>query len=152
MAQTYQCDLCQQVPCDFMVTTVNDGEVIAVGIECFEDWAMPIIELARQLRARAEQDQQAGDEDQGDDDERPDPAGMTNAEYLQAAEMGELSELLGEDEGPAEELVPPAEPADAEWEAEYPQRGKGATKTAAATKKAAGRKASQAAPPADVDG
>ena len=41
MPQTYQCDLCQTVAGDFMVTAIANGQVICVGVECLPLWAIP---------------------------------------------------------------------------------------------------------------
>lgn len=42
MPQTYQCDICNTVAGDFMVTYINDGRTVSVGVECLPLWALPI--------------------------------------------------------------------------------------------------------------
>lgn len=44
MAQTIPCDLCNQVAADFIISFPNGDTPVGVGIECFADWALPIIE------------------------------------------------------------------------------------------------------------
>ena len=44
MPQDYPCDVCRATTADFMITQIGTGDVIAVGVECILDWAMPIAE------------------------------------------------------------------------------------------------------------
>jgi hypothetical protein len=56
MAQTYRCDICNEVAGDFMVTSIATGQTISVGVECLLDWAMPMVEAFQ----RAQQEYQSG--------------------------------------------------------------------------------------------
>jgi hypothetical protein len=56
MAQTYRCDICNEVAGDFMVTSIATGQTISVGVECLLDWAMPMVEAFQ----RAQEEYQAG--------------------------------------------------------------------------------------------
>lgn len=97
MAQTYRCDICQEVAGDFMVTMIATGQTISVGIECLLDWAMPLLEAYEaSQQAQAEGSQPA-----------PTPAGAEmaawEAGYPQGRPEGQeeaseaTSEVLRED-------------------------------------------------------
>ena len=100
MAQTYQCDVCGEVAADFMVTVIQDGSVVAVGVECLLDWALPIAEAyqaamdrerpieTQNVAATDPPDQEA---DQGPTDTPQDPqepAGDTDEEWEASARPG----------------------------------------------------------------
>lgn len=99
MAQTYQCDICNATTADFMVTYIANGEVVAVGIECLLDWALPQAEAYQAAVAR----QQA--EQAGTDTNDPGTQDVTALDPPEA------------DSGP---VAAPAG-ADDQWEADYPQ-------------------------------
>lgn len=44
MPQTYNCDICHEVAADYMITEIQTGQTIAVGVECVLDWSMPLAE------------------------------------------------------------------------------------------------------------
>ncbi len=57
MAQNYLCDICGAVAADYMITNVQTGQTLAVGVECILDFAMPLAESYGDSLAR----EQAGD-------------------------------------------------------------------------------------------
>lgn len=48
MPATYNCDLCHEVAADYMITDIQTGQTIAVGVECVLDWALPLAEAYKE--------------------------------------------------------------------------------------------------------
>ena len=150
MAQNYQCDICQEVAADFMITVIHDGSVQAVGVECLLDWALPIVEAWQAAQAR---ENPTGTQDvTAMDPPQPGTQAAVNAasDAIEAAETAEWEYDHPDAPTAAQEAPEAAEAAEAAVAAEGVQEAPRARKRAPRGKVEDGRTDAEAEASANV--